>query len=159
MTDEVSAQLTGEQMALLNSRRLCVVMVTVTRDGQPNAAPMALVAAPDPHRVLVSVSTLHETYQNVKETGKVALSVMASGDRAFTVKGPARVVQDTTRASDKMSVVEVEVREVKDDVSPVARVNSGVETVIRSEKARQFMDALWDELQGPGSGGAGMCEK
>ncbi len=157
MTDGVPAQLTSEQMALLNSRRLCVVMVTVSRDGMPNAAPMALMAAPDPHRVLVSVSTWHDTYQNVKETGKVALSVMASGDRAFTVKGPARVVQETTQVSDKMSVIEIEVQEVKDDVSPAARVNNGVEMVIRSEKARQFLDAIWDELQGPGGSGAGMC--
>lgn len=148
MLSEITGKtLTTAQQNVFNQQWLTAVVATVSSDGFPNAAPMALFYAPDESKVRMSVGTMHETYTNIKENGKVSICVMEEGDYAFTVKGYGKVLREKSETTGSMSIIEVDVEEVKEDTSPVAEIIQAIRLNPRSDKSQRFLEKIAQELK------------
>ncbi len=147
MSEILGSELTQEQRKLFNSGELTAVVATVDKSGFPNTAPMALFYSPDEKTVLMSIGTIHDTYKNIEENGKVMINVMEDEDFAFSVKGEAAILKSDSDENKGMSVIRVKVEQVKNDQSPVAKVSSGIDLEMRNEKSSEFLTGLQKELE------------
>ncbi|OWZ82994.1 pyridoxamine 5'-phosphate oxidase family protein [Natranaerobius trueperi] len=148
MSHILGSKLTEEHKKLFNEKEVTAVVATVSENGYPNAAPMALFYAPDSKILRMSIGSMHETYKNIKQNGKVVVSVMEDDDIAFSVKGECDIIKEKSDVNDGMAVIEMKVDEVKKDTSPVARITGGVEIEPRNEKSVNFLKGLAEELRG-----------
>jgi len=147
MSKIMGEKLSEEQCQLFNQHNLTAVVATVSSDGMPNTAPMALFYAPDPKTILMCIGKMHDTYQNIEENGKVMINLVNKEDHAFSVRGKGEIVRETSQVNDAMAIVKIQVEEVKNDQSPVARAVEEIRLQPKSGKTREFLDGLQEELE------------
>lgn len=117
-----------------------VVVTTVDREGRPNAAPFSWVVAKDNKTIRLGINQGVATLENIRHRGEVCLS-LTGPELHLTVKGTARVVKDTIEdAPIPTAVVEVEVREVKDDAI-IGRTRPGEERTRWTQRRRLLSDS------------------
>jgi predicted pyridoxine 5'-phosphate oxidase superfamily flavin-nucleotide-binding protein len=146
MSKVLGDKLTPDVMALINDKKTVAVLATVSPDGYPNTAPMHLIVAPDDKNLLLAIGSMHCSYNNIKENGKVMLSILDDQDTALSIKGNAKVIKEAMDGHKSMAMVKVEVLEIKGDTTPTLIVTSGVKTAVRSKKTPEFFRAMFNEL-------------
>jgi len=147
MSQIIGEELNSELIELFNENELTAVVATVSDDGYPNTAPMALFYAPDNKRLRMSIGTMHESYENIKQNEKIMVNVMEGGDYAFSIKGRGKIIKEKSDYNDAMSVVEISIEQIKKDNSPVAKITQGIKLEPRNEKSVDFLEKLSDELE------------
>jgi pyridoxamine 5'-phosphate oxidase-like protein len=102
------------------------VAVLSTVDPAPHAIPISAPVRADDRRVLFSLHRARDSLARLRERPEVALTVLAEGNLAFTVRGRARVVQEAMSGAPDYAPVELEVECVDDHRQPAFEVDAGV---------------------------------
>ena len=102
------------------------VLATVTESGQPHAVPVSTAVPAGPRRVLLALASTRGSLVRLRTVPRVALSVLAEGDVAFTAHGTARVVEDPLDGVDGVVAVAVDVDSIQDHRQPTFEVEAGV---------------------------------
>ena len=146
MSKIIGDTMTEQLVELFNKELTTVILSTVSEEGFPHAMPVHLLAAPDGKTIRMSIMKVHQTTTNIKNNGKLFITVLEGPDLAFGIKGTAKVVKEPMEGNAAMCVVEFAVEEIKSDTTPTVIVTEGVRTKHRTEKTKDFFRIMFDEL-------------
>ncbi len=131
---------------LLRSKVPTVVVATVSRDGRPNTTPIHLIYAKDHKSILMAIARRHQARANIKKTGLVMLCLCEEGDVNVSISGKAKVLKEHLDSSREMSLVQLDVEEIKDD-STHSETISGIRYHCVSKKGEDFIRNVFAELE------------
>jgi uncharacterized pyridoxamine 5'-phosphate oxidase family protein len=142
----MSKELSDQVIDLLNREATIVIVSTVDEDGCPRTAPFGWVYAKDSKTILFSTSRGHDTYKNIVRDGRVMVCLLDEFNTAISIKGNARVCKEQLETiSWNIAVVEIEITDVKNDVTRVASVVSGIKCEI-NERYVEMTDDVYAEM-------------
>jgi len=90
------------------------VAVLGTSEGGPHLIPVASLVRVDDRRILFSLRRDRGSLARLRESPEVALSVLGSGDTAFTARGRARIVAESLVGQPDFAGIELLVEAVDD---------------------------------------------
>ena len=102
------------------------VAVLATAAGPPHAIPVSTALRAGPRRVLIALARRRESLARLRRDPRVALTVLAAGDLAFTAHGRATVVQEAMEVADEVAAVALEVDDLQDHGQPRYVIEDGV---------------------------------
>lgn len=123
-------ELSQDVMDIINRQATIVVVATVDEDGSPRTAPFGWVYAKDGSTLRFSTSRGHDTYMNIVRDGRVMICLMEEGNIAISIRGNARVCKEKLSVYEHCAMVEVDITNVKSDVTGVGTVLSGIKCTI-----------------------------
>jgi len=126
---------------IINREATIIVVATVDEDGSPRTAPFGWVYAVDSKTLRFSTSRGHDTYKNIVRDGRVMICIMEEDNTAISVKGDTRIRKEQLESgSSHIAMVEVNITDVKSDVTRVASVISGVKCEINEKFVKMTRD-------------------
>lgn len=146
MSKIIGESLPVEVVELFNKELTTVVVSTITSEGLPHAMPVHLLAAPNDKTIRMALVKGHQTVANIKDNGKVFISILEGTDLAMGIRGSAKVVREPMEGNPAMCMVEINVEQIKSDTTPTAIVTDGVRIKHRSDKTATFFRDMFDEL-------------
>lgn len=135
-----------EIVELFNKELTTIILSTVTEDGFPHAMPVHLLAAVDDKTIRMALVKAHQTTANIKNNGKVLITVLEGPDLAVGIRGTAKVVKEPMDGNAAMCMIEVKVATIKSDTTPTVIVMEGIRSKHRTEKTQSFFRSMFDEL-------------
>ena len=138
-------KLSNEVLEIINRQATIVVVATVDEDGSPRTAPFGWVHAKDDRTLRFSTSRGHDTYENIVRDGRVMICLIEEGNVAISIKGNARVYEEKLSVLEHCAIIEVDITGIKNDVTSVARVISGITCEI-DEKYFEMTKSVYTEL-------------
>lgn len=108
--------------------------------------PVHLITAPDETTIHMALAKRHQTVANIKANGKAFITVLEGTDIALGINGTARVVKEPMTNNEAMAMVEFKVAQLKSDTTPSVIVTSGVRSIHRTEKTKDFFRKMFNEL-------------
>lgn len=121
------------------------VIATIDEDGSPRTAPFGSLHALTPKLLRVVINKYHDTLANIARDGRVMVSLMCPTDIAVSVKGHARVVEETWSFDERYAIVEIDIEEVKNDLPARINVETGI-TISATGPFQEWWRACWNEL-------------
>ncbi|MGO8793814.1 MAG: cupin domain-containing protein [Candidatus Sulfotelmatobacter sp.] len=118
------------------------VAVLCTMDGEPHAIPVTAPVRAGDHRILFSLAHGRESLARLREHQRVALSILAEDNCAFTACGIARIVQEPMDGSPNFVAVELHVDEIDDHRLPGFAVGSGVSLRFAGDAERSLQQRI-----------------
>ena len=117
-------------------RRTVAVLTTV--DPDPHAIPVSAPVRASATRILLSLHRSRDSLARIRHDQRVALTVLAEGDVAFTARGRATIVEEPMAADPDYAAVAIDVEHVDDHRQPAFTVTGGVDRdwVDRAEQQR-----------------------
>ncbi|MFW9932071.1 MAG: pyridoxamine 5'-phosphate oxidase family protein [Candidatus Thorarchaeota archaeon] len=121
------------------------VIATVDEDGSPRTAPFGSLHAITPVLLRAVVNRHHDSLTNIRREPRIMIFVACSPSLAISIKGIARVVKDPWDFDPRYAIVEIEIKEIKNDLPREISIESGIE--ISSTNAFQdWWHNCWKEL-------------
>jgi hypothetical protein len=102
------------------------IVATVDPDGVPRTAPFGSLRAVTPKLLRLACNRRHDTYANLCGDGWVSVALLSPPDIAVSIRGRARLVQDRMAIEEHLAVLEIDVREVKNDMMRRGVIESAV---------------------------------
>ena len=121
-------------------------MATVDPDGTPRTAPFGSLRAAMPRLLRLACLRYHDTYVNLCRDGRVAVALLAPPDIAVSITGRARVVKDRVDANEQIAILEIDVKEVKNDMMRRGAIESTIQFSVPEDLADFYM-TLIDEVE------------
>ena len=118
--------------------------VAVLSTTGPHAIPVSTAIRVDERTILFALATRRGSLARLQEDPRVALTVMAAGDLAFTAHGHAHVHE---AISDNIAAVRLEVDEVRDHADPRFTIEAAVGWRWTDATAEQRDAEVRDALQ------------
>jgi hypothetical protein len=134
------------ELAVLPEWPAGTIAVLTTLADVPHAIPVTAPVRAGDRRILLSLHRRHESLSRLREQPHVALTVLASGDEAFTARGSARVVEEAMAGAPEFAAVAIEVEHVDDHRQPAEVVESGVQVRLNGQSAEQGLSRRVDAL-------------
>jgi oxalate decarboxylase len=103
-----------------------VIAVLSTIDEVPHSIPVTAPQRVGDRRILLALKRDRGSLARLRERPDVAVSILASGDDAFTARGRARVVQESMARAPEYAAVAIDVEDIDDHRQPAFAVDSGV---------------------------------
>jgi hypothetical protein len=88
-----------------------------------------------------------ESLARLREHPKVALTIFAKGNLAFTARGPARVVQEPMLGAPAFAAVAIDVENIDDHRQREFAVDSGVSLDWTNERTQRFVQEHLNALR------------
>ncbi len=142
----LGTELNASLIDLFEKRISTVIVATVDREFCPHTAPFNHIVVKDSKNIRIAISRHHQTYTNIMNNGYVAISVLDEGDIAVSIKGFARIVRNAMDNDYNLSVVEVEISEIKKDNSVLFFVTQGIRTRHKNEPSLLAAKRIFQEL-------------
>jgi hypothetical protein len=79
-----------------------------------------------PHTVVLALAHGRESLQRIREDARVALTVMAGANVAFTAHGRAHIVEEWIPGTEQVAAIAMTVDSVQDHRQPTFEIESGV---------------------------------
>src|SRR4029077_11391323 len=98
-------------------------------------------------RILVRCNGCRESLARLRDHPKVALTIFAKGNLAFTARGPARVVQEPMLGAPMFAAVAIDVENIDDHRQRDFVVDSGVSLDWTNERTEQFLQEHLNPLR------------
>jgi len=128
------------------------IAVLTTVGEAPHAIPVTAPVRAGDRRILLSLHRHNGSLKRLRESGEVALTILAAGDEAFTARGRAEVLQEPMAGAPEFAVVLIDVDELDDHRMPGEAVESGVAVSLNGDRAerglRNRVDALRELARG-----------
>ena len=118
------------------------VVATVDPDGTPHTAPFGSLRAVTPGILHFITWHGHDTYTNVCRDGRITVTLLAPPDKAVSVRGYARVVKEQLDADEQYALVEIDIKEVKNDMVRSVIIESALTISARDEYKNWFTRVL-----------------
>jgi hypothetical protein len=122
------------------------VVATVDTDGKPRIAPFGSLRAVTPGLLRLVTLRHHDTYANLARDGHVMVALLSPPNLAVSVSGHARVVREKMSTDERFAVIDIDVKEVKNDMP--FRID--IETAINISPGSEFStwwSTVWKELE------------
>lgn len=100
------------------------VTILSTHGDSPHAIPVSAALWADPTRALLALAAGRESLARLRVDPRVALTIVAAGDTAFSAYGSARVIDEAL--VEGVVAVEVVVERVQDHGRPTFAIDAGV---------------------------------
>ena len=127
------------------------IAVLSTMDDAPHAIPVTAPVRAGDHRIMISLRREHASLARLRAQPRVALSILAEGNEAFTARGRAWIAEEPMASAPEFAAVAIEVDEIDDHRQPTEVVESGVGVRMDASgelALRKRVDALRDLATG-----------
>src|SRR6266511_5452019 len=115
------------------------IAVLSTENEEVHAIPITAPLRVGDRRVLFSLKRCRESLARLREHPKVALTILADGNLAFTARGSARVVQEPMVAAPSFAAVALDVENIDDHRQRDLVVESGVSLDWANKHTQRFL--------------------
>jgi Pyridoxamine 5'-phosphate oxidase len=123
------------------------IAVLSTENGEVHAIPITAPLRVGDRRILFRLKRCRESLARLREHPKVALTIFAKGNLAFTARGPARVVQEPMLGAPMFAAVAIDVENIDDHRQREFAVDSGVSLDWTNERTDQFLQEHLNALR------------
>jgi mannose-6-phosphate isomerase-like protein (cupin superfamily) len=121
----VPAMHTEQQTHTLPEWPTRTIAVLTTVNGAPHAIPVSAPVRAGDRRILLSLHRDRGSLARLREDPRVALTLLAEGDVAFTARGRAHVVEEPMAVAHDYAAVAIDVEHVDDHRQAAFVVESG----------------------------------
>ena len=115
------------------------IAVLSTRDEQVHAIPVTAPLRAGDRQILLRLRRSRESLARLREHPQVALTILATGNVAFTARGRACVVQEPMPDASQFATIVIDVDEIDDHRQSSLVVESGVALHWADERTRLFL--------------------
>ncbi|HVH90693.1 MAG TPA: hypothetical protein VM783_04815, partial [Candidatus Acidoferrum sp.] len=115
------------------------IAVLSTQNEEVHAIPITAPLRIGDRQILLKLKRCRESLARLREHPKVALTIFAKGNLAFTARGPARVVQEPMLGAPTFAAVAIDVENIDDHRQRELVVDSGVSLDWTNERTQQFL--------------------
>lgn len=147
MAKHVGVKLPEDLINILKGGKTVGVLATFSEKGLPHTTPIQCVYPKGSESILISIHKDHTGYHNMVWQKKVMMCFMDEGNVAYSVLGRAGVVKAPSSVHPLMSVVRIDIVDIKSDRSIMTKVESGVTWSYTSWEAEQLLTSLINELK------------
>ncbi|MDP4604066.1 MAG: pyridoxamine 5'-phosphate oxidase family protein [Solirubrobacteraceae bacterium] len=113
------------------------VCILATGGDGPHAIPVSTAVRASGDRIVLALGARRGSLSRLREDPRVALTVLAAGDVAFTAHGTARVVEEPLPGIDGVIGVEINVERVSSHKRPTFSIADGVAWAWADDEARE----------------------
>ena len=159
LDQQTLAALRKDQPILVASQQQCrkrkplpewpdkTIAVLSTENGEVHAIPITAPLRVGDRQILFRLKRCRESLARLREHPKVALTIFAKGNLAFTARGPARVVQEPMLGAPTFAAVAIDVENIDDHRQRELVVDSGVSLDWTNERTEQFLQEHLNTLR------------
>ena len=115
------------------------IAVLSTENEEVHAIPITAPLRAGDHRILFRLKRCRESLARLRQHPKVALTIFAGGNLAFTARGFARVVQEPMSGAPMFAAVAIDVENIDDHRQREFVVDSGVSLDWTNERTQRFV--------------------
>ena len=123
------------------------IAVLSTQNEEVHAIPITAPLRIGDRQILLRLKRCRESLARLREHPKVALTIFAKGNLAFTARGPARVVQEPMLGAPMFAAVAIDVENIDDHRQREFAVDSGVTLDWTNERTEQFLQEHLNALR------------
>ena len=124
------------------------IAVLSTQNEEVHAIPITAPLRIGDRQILLRLKRCRESLARLREHPKVALTIFAKGNVAFTARGPARVVHEAMVSAPTFAAVAIDVENIDDHRQRELVVDSGVSLDWANERTERFLqehlNSLWE---------------
>jgi hypothetical protein len=129
-----------------------IATLSTLGDEEPHAIPVSAPVRAGDHQILLSLDRTRESLQRLRERPRVALTILAGDNTAFTGRGHAHIVQERMTVAADYAAVAIEIEHIDDHRQSAFEVEAGVDRrwLDQSERAAlgQRVRTLTDLVSG-----------
>ena len=118
-----------------------------TQNEEVHAIPITAPLRVGDRQILLRLKRCRESLARLREHPKVALTIFATGNLAFTARGPARVVQEPMVDAPMFAAVAIDVENIDDHRQRDLAVDSGVSLDWTNERTQRFVQEQLNGLR------------
>lgn len=122
------------------------IVATVDEDGSPRVAPFGSLRAVNPHLLRFIAHRYHDTLANIKRESRVMVSMICPPDIAVSVRGRARIVEESFSIDNNYALIEIDIEEVKNDMPVKIGIDSGI-SISPSGPFVQWWNTIWKQME------------
>jgi hypothetical protein len=123
------------------------IAVLSTQNEEVHAIPITSPLRIGDRQILLRLKRCRESLARLREHPKVALTIFAKGNLAFTARGLARVVQEPMLGAPMFAAVAIDVENIDDHRQREFAVVSGVSLDWTNERTQQFLQEHLNALR------------
>jgi len=123
------------------------IAVLSTQNEEVHAIPITSPLRIGDRQILLRLKRCRESLSRLREHPKVALTIFAKGNLAFTARGPARVVQEPMLGAPTFAAVAIDVENIDDHRQRDLVVDSGVSLDWTNERTQRFVEEHLNALR------------
>jgi len=123
------------------------IAVLSTQNEEVHAIPITAPLRIGDRQILLRLKRCRESLARLREHPKVALTIFAKGNLAFTARGPARVVQEPMLGAPMFAAVAIDVENIDDHRQRDLVVDSGVSLDWTNERTQRFVQEHLNALR------------
>jgi hypothetical protein len=123
------------------------IAVLSTQNEEVHAIPITAPLRIGDRQILLRLKRCRESLARLREHPKVALTIFAKANLAFTARGPARVVQEAMLGAPMFAAVAIDVENIDDHRQRDLVVDSGVSLDWTNERTQRFVQEHLNALR------------
>ena len=123
------------------------IAVLSTQNEEVHAIPITAPLRIGDRQILLRLKRCRESLARLREHPKVALTIFAKGNVAFTARGPARVVQEPMLGAPMFAAIAIDVENIDDHRQRDLVVDSGVSLDWANERTQRFLQEHLNALR------------
>jgi hypothetical protein len=124
------------------------IAVLSTVDDGPYAIPVSAPLRAGNRCILLALHRSRGSLARLRRCARVALTILAEGDLAFTARGRARIVEDSIAPAPDYVAIAIDVERIDDHRQPEFRVRSGIDRRWVDEDEQRALQARVNALRG-----------
>ena len=115
------------------------IAVLSTQNDEVHAIPITAPLRIGDRQILLRLKRCRESLARLREHPKVALTIFAQGNLAFTARGPAGVIQESMAREPTFAAIVIDVENIDDHRQRDLVVDSGISLDWTSERTQRFL--------------------
>jgi hypothetical protein len=106
---------------------------------QPHAIPVSAPIRSGDRRILLNLHRSRDSLGRLREYPRVALTILAAGNVAFTARGAAHIIQEPMVGAPDYAAIAIDVEHIDDHRQPAFEVQAGVDRCWIEESERNAL--------------------
>jgi hypothetical protein len=124
------------------------IAVLATVDHGPYAIPVSAPLRAGNRHILLSLHRSRGSLARLRRCARVALTILADGDLAFTARGRARIVEEPIAPTPEYVAIAIDVERIDDHRQREFRVQSGIDRRWVDEDEQRALQTRVEALKG-----------
>ena len=138
-TTEVPAAIAEGLGALPGWPARTIALLTTLGDDEPHAIPVSAPVRAGDRRILLNLHRTRDSLQRLRERPRVALTILAAENIAFTARGPAHIIQEPMTGAPDYAAIAIDVEQIDDHRQPAFQVEAGADRRWVDESEREAL--------------------
>ena len=146
MAKKIGMQLPLDLFHILQQGTRCI-LATFSEQGVPRTTPLYHMYPRGFDSILIAIEKDHSSYIDMVWQKKVNLSFLDSGDISYSVLGRSGVVRAPSFVHPYMNIMRIDVMDVRNHRSIIARIDQGISWIYNSLEAQKLSESIIEELK------------